>query len=215
MKNPHSGHALALRDEGRATQAQNRTRGRELLAGIKRNMVSITEAFFEIGEALAEIHNNAMHLALGHERFQDLLEAEGLMSPGQAAKLIAVAELVPREAAITLGQEKAFALTPYARVAEPADGVRGVLAAGEIAGKPLAELSVREIKGLVARAKTHGGHKQPEARIVATRLARQVQVALRKRGAANARALPLVTRGQPHCRVELDEEAVRALLRVL
>lgn len=215
MKTHPPGQALALRDEARAGQAQQRTRGKELLAGIKRNMVSITAAFFEVGEALAEIQNNTMYRALGHERFQDLLEAEGLMSVDQAAKLITVAELVPREAAISLGQEKAFVLTRYVRAARPSDGIRGLLEAGEIAGTPLADLSVRDLKALVARAKTQRGRKQPEARTVATRLARQVQVALRKQGAANARALPLVTRGKPHFRIELDEDGMRALLRVL
>lgn len=213
MKTSQAEHALALRDDGRQVLAQQRARARELLAGVRRNMVAITESFFEIGEALAEIHNNALHRALGHPTFEALLLTEDLMSLTQANKLIAVAELVPRESAIALGQEKSFALTRYARVAEPANGVRGLLTAGRIDGRPLGELSVRDLKGLVARLNTRRGRSaRSAARVEALRLARLAQAALRRRGATSARAVAVMGRGGVRYRLELDDAGLRALL---
>src|SRR5947208_222063 len=102
-------------DATRALTRANRERCAELTAEIHRKTSDIRDSFFEIGEALVEINNNALFKAAGHPTFPSYLAAEGLMSPSQASKLISVAELMGREDAITLGTEKAYALTQYAR----------------------------------------------------------------------------------------------------
>jgi hypothetical protein len=202
--------ALALRSTSRQVRAQQRARGEELLAHIQRNLVQISDAFYELGEALAEIHNNRLFDALGYDSFAELLLAQKLMSPPQANKLIAVATLVPREAATQLGPEKSYALTRYAHATE-APGVRAVLQEGNIDGTPIKELSLRQLTAITRKVSGKRGGVRNTALGAAQKLGREAQSTLRKVGVAvsvEARA----RRGHISFLLEMDEASLRELL---
>ena len=54
-----------LRQATHAQREQERARTEDLLSQASRNMGPITDAFHEIGEALTELNDNHLHLALG------------------------------------------------------------------------------------------------------------------------------------------------------
>ncbi|MEW5849428.1 MAG: hypothetical protein AB2A00_11475 [Myxococcota bacterium] len=188
-----------------------KSRAEELLAHIARNMAAITESFFEIGEALAELANNRMHVALGYRSFEEMLADRRLLSDVQARKLIAVATHVPREAAVRLGPERSYLLTRYAH-AQAQPSVRALLRSGDIDGHAIEDLSVRELAELTRRVRERAprGKKRPERAV-----ARQAQARLRKAGLSSAVVTPVRRQGGPVYRLELDEDALQRLLRRL
>ncbi|MBI5496223.1 MAG: hypothetical protein HY904_14465 [Deltaproteobacteria bacterium] len=172
------GAVHALKEELRGVQAEQRERLEELLALIERNVTAIKDAFFEVGTSLAEINNNRLYVAAGYASFSEMLEARGLMSTAQAAKLIAVAQLVPRESAIEIGHEKAYALTRYAQAGGVA--VKGLLN-GKIDGRPIRELTVREFNAATRKLQARRGPGRQDGR-EERKAAREAQAELRRRG---------------------------------
>ena len=88
-----------------AALARNTARLAALLAIIRRRMTEVVEAFYDIGEALREIVDHKLYAVAGHKSLKVFLAAEKLLSARQAMKLIAVVRRVPREQALTLGEQ--------------------------------------------------------------------------------------------------------------
>lgn len=174
----------------RAALARNRQRLGELLAMIRRKMTEVTEGFYDLGEALGEILEHKLYGAAGHASFGALLAAEGLMSARQASKLITVARKLPREQALTLGQERAYAIVVYAEAGAEDQSPAALVADGAtIDGKPITALSVREIKEAArverARSRDRRAIAADRARFKAEReIAAAVKAALREAGLA-------------------------------
>lgn len=171
----------------RQERAKDRPQAEALLAHVQRNMGLIKDAFFEIGLALTELNNNRMYLALGHATFADMLEARGLMSQAQANKLIAVATLLPREAAVRLGAEKSYALTRYAQASAPSGGLAGLLESGKVKGRSLDTVTLRELTELTRDVRGPRKTGKEDSRAEARSQARKAQSALRKAGMSMAR----------------------------
>jgi len=165
MKTPPT-TALATRGQLRALATQNRARAHELLALLRRKMSDVTDAFFEMGAALAELSNNRLYAALGYPSFDAFLESEHLMGQTQANKLMLVATRVPRENAVVLGQEKAYAVMRYAQLAHAdADLAELTRPSARIGGRAVADLSVRDIRAEIQRVRhrARGGRPPPHA----------------------------------------------------
>jgi hypothetical protein len=203
--------ALAASEEARALRAEHKQEALELVAHIRRNMQFITDAFFEIGVALTALNNNRLYSALGYSTFADALANLKLMSQSQANKLIAVAQLVPREAAVQLGSEKSYALTRYVQVAPEAQTVQQLLHAGRLNGKPLTEISVQELEDTTRRLASRRPRRPGSAAARAATVARQAQALLRKRGWDGVRVTP-VARGT-RVRLEMDVDVLERVTR--
>ncbi len=198
-----------------AALARNTARLAELEALIRRRMTEVVEHFYDIGEALREITEHKLYAARGHRSFNAFLAAEGLMSARQAAKLIAVVRRVPREQALALGQEKAYALVAYTDATPDDDSPTSLLAeAAPIDGKPVAEASVGDIKSATrtVRAAAPRAPKSEAARARAkadAAVEKAVRAALRDAGFARAE----VTVGREHVRVVLARSSAERLAR--
>ena len=144
----------ALFAEAKQQLAVGKRRGNALLALIARRKDRITEDFYDIGEALRELLNNKLYVAIGHDSFEDMLSARKVMSSAQAFKLIRLVDSIPRDEALRLGQEKAYALVTYT-AATPEDDVPAALVRknAKIGGKPLSEASVRELNDAAKAAR--------------------------------------------------------------
>ncbi len=180
-------HSVAAEAE-RVSTADKR-RAEELLSVIGRRKQQISEAFYEIGLALRELQKRKLHVALGFSSFAAMLQARDVMSAAQAFKLIKLVASVPREQALAMGQEKAFALVRYAEATPEVDTPQILLETGTLpGGKRLADASVRELdaalKGM-SSARKKKGKASPEE-LTAHGEAASLQAALRKLGAKDA-----------------------------
>lgn len=178
----------------RAAHERNAARCAELLALVHRKMTSVVESFYDVGEALREILDKKLFAAAGYDTFEAMLEREGLMSRRQASKFIGVARKVPREHALGLGHERAYALMAYAEASADNDTVAALVTSGAtVAGKPVTEASLREITAATreARAKALGRRPKTGAQRDRERadqsVARAVRTALRAAGIGRAR----------------------------
>ncbi len=130
-----------------AASARHKARYGELVALIKRRMVDVVESFYDIGEALREIVDKKLYVDGGHKSLGAFLRAEGIMSISRANRLIAVVRKVPRDDALRLGQERAYALLTYTEATPDDDSPSTLLASDtRIKGAPAATASVREIQ---------------------------------------------------------------------
>ncbi|MBX7192208.1 MAG: hypothetical protein K1X94_09130 [Sandaracinaceae bacterium] len=132
-----------------------------LVALIQRRKTRIVEDFYDIGEALRTIRDEALHEARGL-RFEAFVKEVLELPASTAFKLIAIVEQVPRERAIELGQEKSYALVTYAAATAEADSpVSLVTSDATIAGKPVSRASAAEIRA--AASATREKQKAPSA----------------------------------------------------
>ncbi len=83
-----------------SASAVNRRVGLDALALIRRRLVAISEAFFDIGVALRTLAQPRIYTAMGHQSFEALLVGEKLMSRSSAADLMRIAERYTRETAV-------------------------------------------------------------------------------------------------------------------
>ena len=176
-----------------AALARNLARLAELVALIRRRMTDVVESFYDMGEALREVVEHKLYAAAGHASFKAFLAAERLLSARQAAKLIAVVRKVPREQALALGQERAYALVAYTDATPDDDSAAGLLAADARVGeKPVTRASVREIQAATRAVNASERAKRPptEARRAKEKadaaLVKTVKAALREGGFARA-----------------------------
>lgn len=190
-------------------------RAQALLELIERRKARIAEDFYEIGEALRELQRKKLYLALGHATFGEMLKARGIMGLSQAKKLIGVVAALPRDKALTLGPEKAYALTRYTAATPEVDTPAWLLDQGAtIAGKRVEEISVRELTAEAGkvREKAAGPKRRDPEEQRARAAARTAQAALRKRGARGATVEARREKGGYWLRVEVPLEAAAALL---
>ncbi len=153
--------AAALSADAKKQLATNKRRATSMLALIERRKTRITEDFYDIGEALKEILDAKLYLSIGFESFDQMLEARKVMAHTQAFKLIRLVEGIPRDEALRLGQEKAYALVTYT-AATPEDDVPAALVRrnAQIDGKPVSAMSMRELRAAATSARA--ATKRPE-----------------------------------------------------
>lgn len=147
-KNPKQTKHAALAVVGEATKirAADTARIESLLALIDRRKARISEDFYEIGKALREIQQKKLYQAIGFSSFADMLKARDVLSLSTAKKLIAVVEALPVDKALSLGVEKAYALTRYTAATPDPDSPALLIDSNEvIGGKKVRDASVRDL----------------------------------------------------------------------
>ena len=146
--------AQALVSQGRGAKGALANRGEALLEQAIALKAKIARDFWELGRVLAAMRNEGVATALGFASLEALADARLGMKKSTLWKLVAVAEQLPRAEAVRLGVEKAYALVAYAK-ATPEDDSAAALAKGgaTIDGKPLARVTVKELRGAGAAAK--------------------------------------------------------------
>ena len=115
--------ALAARASAAADAKTKRLRaeGKALLALIARRKRSVTEAFYDIGEALARLKDRALIAALGRPSFADVCSNDAGISVSVAERLVAIVGAMTREQALAMGQKKAMAMVTLAAATPAAD----------------------------------------------------------------------------------------------
>ena len=103
-----------------ASHKRDLARARALLALIARRKKEITEAFYDLGEALAELKTTDLIKALGRRTFAEVCSLDASISLTTAERLVEVATSMTREQALGMGQKKAMAMVALA-AATPAD----------------------------------------------------------------------------------------------
>lgn len=136
---------------------RKRKRGEALVALVMRRRARIVEDFYDIGEALREILRDELYAVLGYESFEALLEDRDLLSLSQAKKLIAVVENVPREEALALGHERAYALVSYAAATPEPDTVAKLVESKAA----IAATSLRDIEAAARNARRKTASDKP------------------------------------------------------
>lgn len=111
----HAAALVRMREEGEAD-----------VALIQRRREQISDAFYEIGEALQRLSRNGVAKALGYESFETLCDERLGLSLTTASRLVSIVERVKREDAVRWGQEKTAALIEIAN-ATPTGDTPGML----------------------------------------------------------------------------------------
>lgn len=170
---------------------RDKRRAEALVALVERRKARITEDFYDIGEALREILRKELFKALGFDSFNSLLESRRLMSAAQAFKLIKLVDGLPREEALRLGQEKAYAVVAYAAATpEPDMPAELVRLDAKVGGKVLSKASKRDLQQAAREARQRAPKKPLSASARNKRKAdRAIETAARSilRGAGIAR----------------------------
>ncbi|MFO0747162.1 MAG: hypothetical protein U1F43_16085 [Myxococcota bacterium] len=139
---------------GRSAKAALRARGEELLAKAVALKERIARDFWELGRLLTTMRDEDVHAALGYERLDDMLDDRLGLARTAAWKLMAIAEQLPRDEAVKLGQEKAYAVVVYAKsTGAPEDAATLAKTDAPIGGKPLSQATVRELVAAAAAAR--------------------------------------------------------------
>lgn len=195
---------------------RNRRRLADLVTLIRRRMTDVVEGFYDIGEALREVLDKKLYAAEGHKSFEAFLKAGAMMSGRQARKLIAVVRKVPRERALALGQERAYALIAYTDATPEDDSPAQLVDDGvKIGGRPAAEASVRDIKlaTRAANAKAQAGRPKTDAARAKEKadaaLVKALRALLREAGLGGA----AVTLGRADVRITLPRAAAERATR--
>jgi len=177
--------------EKAASSERKKARAEELLALIARRKERMLEDFYDVGEALRELLEHKLYVALGHPSFEAMLTAHDVMGARQARKLVALVSQIPRAQAVALGQEKAYALVAYT-AATPEPDVAADLAKkdAKIGSKPISEASVRDLQRATKAIHAKRAARRPKtaATLASARAAREaranVLAAIRKLGIA-------------------------------
>jgi len=150
----------------------------DLVDLVRRRLSHIAEDFYDMGVALRELASPKLYTAVGCTSFEQLLAKYKLGSHTQAYRAMAVVKAFPnRDEAIALGFEKCAAILSYASATKKPDVARGITEAGKLAGKPLSELSVRDIDKETSRVRKIQRAKGPptEREVRASRAARELK----------------------------------------
>lgn len=201
-------------EQGKKITAADEARAEALLALIERRKARIAEDFYDLGEALRELQQKKLYLALGHRSFADMLNARGIMSLSQAKKLIEVAASMPRDKALAVGAEKAYALARYAAATpEPDTPAWLVETNAKIGAKHVRDISLREIEDATKKVRSARGEKKasPEER-AAHASAKEVRAWLRRRGVKDATVTAKRTKGSFWLTIALRADAASVLL---
>ncbi len=127
-KGPKLPAALATRATAAATSKRTRLHreARELLALIARRKKEITEAFYDIGEALTRLKDRDLLSALDRRSFAELCEKDAGISVATAERLVAIVASLTREQALAMGQKKAMAMVTLAAATPEKDSAAGL-----------------------------------------------------------------------------------------
>jgi len=162
-------HLQALAKTGTKLKTAAARRAEELLALIARRKENIVDAFYDVGQALQEMLDNKLHMALGYDNFEAMIAARNVIGRSQAFKLIAVVKQLPRAEALAMGQERAYALANLAAATPRHDTATSIVTKGvRVRGtvRDVSRLSVREIESLAkqVRPRKSESHRQaPES----------------------------------------------------
>ena len=108
--------------EVRAKRSRVAHRARGLLDLIARRKVALSEAFYDIGEALAELSHPDMIAALGRKTFAEVCKKDCGLSASLAQGLIRMVTTMTRDEALAAGgQTKAIALAALAQATPELD----------------------------------------------------------------------------------------------
>ncbi len=121
--------ALAARATAAASSKRDRLHreARDLLTLIARRKKEITEAFYDIGEALTRLKSRDLLSALGRRTFAELCEKDAKISVATAERLVAIVASLTRVQALAMGQKKAMAMvTLAAATPDPSDSAAGL-----------------------------------------------------------------------------------------
>jgi hypothetical protein len=203
MAKRKTGTGALIEQTKAAALARNTVRLAELVALIRRRMTGVVEGFYDIGEALREIVDKKLYAAAGHASMAAFLKTERLLSDRQASKLMAVVRKVPREQALSLGQEKAYALVSYTEATPELDSAGGLLASdAKVGGVAVTKASVRQIEAATRAVRASAKAKRPPT---------EAERAQAKNDAALVKALRAALRdaGIERAQIELTQEHVR------
>ncbi|MBI2388480.1 MAG: hypothetical protein HYV09_02585 [Deltaproteobacteria bacterium] len=198
-----------------AARARLLAQAREDVALIKRRKQEITEAFYDIGEALLRLRKDPIPKLLGFDGFGELCSKGLGVAPSTANDLIAVVTRVSRRDALKWGKEKSLALVALAD-ATPAEDDPRAIDAKALKGVDPDKASVRELKALAKAERTTGKKKgavsrgrtsSPEER----RTAAAIQAALRKAGVKTATVSAVATRPGAESNVRIEGVPFAAL----
>lgn len=168
---------------------------------IRRRLATVVESFYDIGEALTKVLKGKLYAADGHASLEAWLTAERLLSGTQAKKLIAIVKNVPRDQALAVGQERAYALIALSAATAAPDSAAELIARGVVDGRPAAEAPVRAIAA-AARAERA---KAPQTAVAKARAKADAAVAKGVRAMLRAIGMRATT-------VSVERDAVRVVL---
>lgn len=103
-----------------AEESARQTRAERLVRTIEEQREFLHEAFFDIGEALCALQDEALYVVLGYPHLEGLIADRALLPRAQAHKLMAIVRTVPRAEALFVGPEKAYEIVRSTRGAAPA-----------------------------------------------------------------------------------------------
>lgn len=146
-------------------QREHVARLTELVDTIDRRIVSIREAFYDIGACLKEIRDEKLFLSAEPrtKTFDDFLAARAWFDRSYAFQLIEIATVYERPQALALGTSRAKELLKYAkRTSGDRSRAQALAEAGVIEGRALAELAAEDIRLLGPGKKKKGAGKQAQ-----------------------------------------------------
>lgn len=120
--------ALAKRAQAAAAKKKARLarEAKDLLALVARKKAEITDAFYDIGEALAQLKQKDMLAALGRRSFAEMCEEDAGLSATTGEQLVAIATTMTREQAVAMGSKKAMAMVALAAATPERDSPGGL-----------------------------------------------------------------------------------------
>jgi hypothetical protein len=164
-------------------------RAKELIDQIQFRKLEIADHFYDIGLAFHELQRKKLYAVLGYPSFAQMVVEKKLFGLSQAKKLVAVVTSMPRETALSLGPERAYAAVRYAAATPEVDSPAGLLASGtKIDGQPMSSLSAAALMRAATekrREQTPHRLRSPEE-IAARAAAKKLQAFLRAHGVARA-----------------------------
>ncbi|MGZ3421453.1 MAG: hypothetical protein ACXWUG_12325 [Polyangiales bacterium] len=200
MANRKSGKALTQTKKLAAIETAAAKRAEALLSLIARRKSAIADAFYDIGEALREILKKKLYAPLGHASFDKLLAARKVIPASAAYQLIEVVESLPREKALAVGSEKAYALARFSAATANPDPPATLIDEGVPLGpkgrrKPIDEVTIAELEKATKKARTHA--KKPTKRDAELR---DVEARIHARAVAIAKRLKTKLTTEAHKR---------------
>lgn len=211
-------------EKAEGARARLLERARDDVALVVRRRGEITDAFYDIGEALLRLREDPVPRLLGRSGFAELCTKDLGISATRAGELVAVVTRVKRSDALRWGQDKTIALLSLASASDQVE-TPGMLQAGKLrlhSGKrlDLETTSAQDIRALAKeersrRPSTKRGRTTTAAERAA---AAQLERALRSAGVKSATVEALATRpgaiSDVRIRLPVDKlETLRGALR--
>lgn len=172
-----------------------------LLALVWRRKKEITEAFYDVGEALARLRQKEMLAVLGRRSFAELCERDAGLSAATGQRLVEITLAMTREEAIGMGQTKAMAMVSLAQATPEVDTAAGLYRKSAVTlpgGKKLAPrtASAAEVEEAAAQIRqAKGGPRRGRTTTKSERdLAKRLEARLHALGLERARVSVVATK---------------------